>query len=212
MTYAGFWRVMVSPPLDKMAAVPPCSIEGCVRSAWARGWCGTHYRRWRTTGSVEVHRPSIEERFLAKVRIADSGCWEWTGHLDKDGYGTISYGPHGAQVKVRAHRWAYERWVAPIPEGLLVCHRCDNPPCVNPDHLFTGTQSDNVRDSVQKGRKNPPIGSRNGRAVLDEDTVRLIRSLHIPRKMSYRRIAKQLGLGEGAVMAVIQRRNWRDVG
>ena len=93
-----------------------------------------------------------EERFWTRV-VGDlaTGCWLWTGPRFREGYGSLSYGP----LRIRAHRFSWELHVGPIPEGLVVCHRCDNPPCVRPDHLFLGTQSDNLHDAVAKGR---PIG------------------------------------------------------
>jgi hypothetical protein len=75
-------------------------------------------------------------------------CWEWAGARNSDGYGK-SYAGSGYRM---AHRVAWESSFGPIPDGLFVLHRCDNPPCVRPDHLFLGTNTDNVRDSVAKGR------------------------------------------------------------
>jgi hypothetical protein len=94
--------------------------------------------------------PGINERFWSKVRKGD-GCWEWVGSQDRQGYGefVVSMGP---RVRSRAHRVAWELTNGPIPDGLNACHRCDNPVCVRPDHIFIGTQRDNVRDAMAKGR------------------------------------------------------------
>lgn len=89
----------------------------------------------------------IQRRFWSLVRISD-GCWEWTGALDKDGYGR-HFHRTGA---FKSHRYSYEISVGPIPDELHVCHHCDNPACVRPDHLFLGTRSDNMRDCMRKGR------------------------------------------------------------
>lgn len=78
-------------------------------------------------------------------------CWEWQGTTNGSGYGTIGLGSR-AQGKGYAHRIVFERAFGPIPEGQHVCHRCDNPKCVNPEHLFLGTRSDNMRDCWNKGR------------------------------------------------------------
>lgn len=79
----------------------------------------------------------------------NSGCWLWTGPFVLGGYGTFSV---SSRRMVGAHRFAYAEVYGPIPEGMLVCHRCDVKPCVNPDHLFLGTQRDNMQDMVRKGR------------------------------------------------------------
>lgn len=92
--------------------------------------------------------PPIEERFWAKVNKTET-CWLWTGAKQRLGYGHISI---GNDRFTSAHRLAYELANGPIPDGLFACHRCDNPACVRPDHLFLGTQQDNLRDAWRKGR------------------------------------------------------------
>ena len=91
----------------------------------------------------------LTERFWSKVVKIDDGCWLWTAALLLDGYGQIWLG----QTMERAHRLSWIIHFGPIPEGLCVLHTCDNPPCVRPGHLFLGTQLDNVRDAIRKGRR-----------------------------------------------------------
>lgn len=105
---------------------------------------------------------SADERFHSKYTITEAGCWEWTGVRNRDGYGSFwtgerfpgRDGKRGGPVMVLAHRWSHERFVSEIPSGLYVLHTCDTPCCVNPEHLFLGTQADNVRDCAAKGRRN----------------------------------------------------------
>ena len=82
----------------------------------------------------------------------NSGCWIWLGSMDKDGYGKTSHTTSGLKRHVRSHRIVYELLVGPIPKGALLLHGCDNPCCVNPDHMFCGTQGDNIADRDRKGR------------------------------------------------------------
>lgn len=105
-----------------------------------------------------MQRQNIEERFLSYVKKIPGGCWIWTGSVQKARGG---YGQFMVKPKVwRSHRWSFQFYRGPIPDGALVCHKCDNPRCVNPDHLFLGTYSDNLVDAIRKGRNAAPQPSR----------------------------------------------------
>jgi hypothetical protein len=104
--------------------------------------------------------------------VTETGCWEWSGGSNSRGYGQLWF--RGRVQKV--HRLAYEAWVGVVPDGMVVRHLvCDNPPCINPDHLAVGTQKDNVDDRDRKGRRKPPSGELNGRATLTTEVVNEIR-------------------------------------
>ena len=105
------------------------------------------------TGVYERTRRSIAERFWCKVTRA-IGCWTWAGSKTRQGYGCIGSGGKYAPV-VKAHRVSWELNRGPIPQGLCVLHHCDNPSCVNPNHLFLGTVRDNWNDAITKGRAVP---------------------------------------------------------
>ena len=116
---------------------------------------------------------TLKERLDSKWSLNKvTGCHEWVAGKFADGYGAI----WDEKQNFRAHRVSYELSVGPIPKGLLVCHRCDNPKCVNPDHLFLGTSTDNMRDMVEKGRNFNQKGESHNQAKLTEEDVLGIRS------------------------------------
>lgn len=104
-----------------------------------------------------VARVPLADRFeRLHIPEPNSGCWIWTGSLSRQGYGQIRMAKTGpGQLRCASHI-ALELAGRPLPAGLFACHKCDNPPCVNPDHLFPGTQVDNIQDAKRKGRHSPP--------------------------------------------------------
>ena len=144
----------------------------------------------------------IVERFWAKVNKTEA-CWVWTGQTDSDGYGRIKTS-NRPRKRIRAHGFSWELHVGPIPNGLDVCHRCDNPPCVRPDHLFLGTTADNQADKVAKGRQ--ARGERHASAKLTTAHVLAIRADRTTRQ---RDLASQYGVSIQLIAAIRARRVWK---
>lgn len=145
-------------------------------------------------------------RFEPKVRVVPSGCWEWSAGRNHD-YGQIY---HDGRPQ-KAHRMAWLLFRGPIPDGLKVLHRCDNPPCVNPEHLFLGTQNDNYRDMADKGRaRQMPHGSDHFRARLSAARVQAIRLL-IDDGVTPTAIARCLDVSIQTITAVRDGRTWTHV-
>jgi len=117
-----------------------CAVPDCGRKPRTRGWCNTHYERWRIHGTTELAaRPTADERFWAKVDKTD-GCWNWTAST-VNGYG--SFWVAWPKESTLAHCYAYRRLVGVIPEGLRLDHICRNPRCVRPSHLRLATAKQN---------------------------------------------------------------------
>lgn len=144
---------------------------------------------------------NLSDRFLSKIQKTMYGCHYWTSTRSSSGYGNFWF--MGGQVL--AHRMAYEMLIGPIPEGLLVCHTCDVKHCVNPDHLFLGTQSDNQADMTAKGRGR--VGSINGRAILDVNGAADIRhrfKLGVQQKY----LAREYGVAQQTISRVVRMETW----
>lgn len=120
--------------------------------------------------------------FKEKILMADNGCWVWTACRSRDGYGVMNVG--------LAHRFSWKAFRGPIPKSMYVLHKCDNPSCVNPDHLFIGTQFDNMRDMKAKGREAYRKGEHHPRAKLTEQQA--ISIIHDPRE--HKVIAREYGI------------------
>lgn len=146
-------------------------------------------------------------RKCAFLNLAEQGdgCWEWKGYKRPGGYGEAYFGSKPNRERILAHRLAYEVMIEPPPADLVVCHKCDNPSCVNPDHLFLGTVADNTRDRDAKGRQ--ARGERNGPAKLTEAQVKAIR--RDPRMN--RVIAKDYGVFETTISSIKHRKTWKHV-
>lgn len=174
-------------------------------------------------------------RFWADVVKNNDGCWEWQGPVNQGGYGRITRNGRS----VNAHRVSFELDYGQIPLGMCVCHKCDNPGCVRPDHLFLGSKGDNNRDRAEKGRsaigdrsgprkyreqlprgdqhysrKRPELvvkGERHGNAKLTDSLVREWRYLHDEMGRSPSQIATDYGIYRQIVWRVVTRKTWKHV-
>ena len=154
-----------------------------------------------------IPRPAADRFWAMVLMIPFHDCWEWIGPVSQNGYGNFSRG-RKREGCVRAHRFSWELHNGLIPDGMMVCHRCDNPTCVRPDHLFLGTIAENNRDCARKGRTY--TGPRPWHAKLTIAEVKEIRLLHASGQ-SMCSIGRQYGVTRGNIRAIIHRRTWQHV-
>jgi hypothetical protein len=185
-----------------------CSIDDCGRQLHRKHLCATHYRRQLIGVAVleiKPHTLPLEIRFWSKVNKTDN-CWLWLAGKDKDGYGLIR---NNQGVHERAHRLSWTMHRGAIPNGMQICHECDNPPCVNPDHLFLGTHQDNVDDKVNKLRQ--PKHENHGQAVLTDNNVLDIRKNYFNKALRPFELAEQHNVSHSCIMDIIKFRSWKDL-
>ena len=201
-----------------------CVIQSCNNPHMARGYCMTHYSRWRKTGSAMENEPvrdmtklrhfnineleitqNLLHRFWKKVEKTD-GCWEWSGCKAR-GYGKMSVYGFGFAAET-ATRISWRIHFGRIPEGKWILHKCDNPPCVRPDHLFIGDAQTNVDDMITKGRNratNRVFGESNHLSVLTESKVLEI----LKTKPGTRGLAKKFGVHRDTVWNIRTGKTWK---
>jgi hypothetical protein len=152
------------------------------------------------------------EKFWSKVdKQGPNGCWVWTGKTIRGGYGDFAQSVNGKWKHIIAHRWAWAEAHGEVPAGILVLHHCDNPPCVNPEHLFLGTQQDNVLDMHSKRRGNPPRGEEQPTSKLTVQDVEEIRRLINVEHASRSAVGRQFGLHHETVRKIALGRLWSHV-
>ena len=184
-----------------------CSAENCNALATAKGFCKYHYkvdrygRKPRATRGMTL---SQRLEFYTDSSGGPDSCWVWTGHVDGCGYGMIGT---SAGRKERAHRIRWALTFEP-PGSLQVLHRCDNPRCNNPAHLFLGTHLDNMADRDAKGRGNQPKGEQAARCKLSEQQARRIKF----GGESPIQLARELGVSVGTIHHIRRGVSWRHLG
>jgi predicted XRE-type DNA-binding protein len=153
-------------------------------------------------GCAGSDKRPLEKRFHERYRVdAESGCWLWTSHINRDGYGHITV---RTKVVMGAHRASWILHHGEVPEGMCVCHKCDTPACVNPDHLFLGTHQENMADMFGKGRRRAPRAELNPRAKLTSAQVLSI----VNDRRRQVEIAAEYGITQSRVSA-IKRGGWK---
>jgi hypothetical protein len=188
-----------------------CKIDGCSRKTVGRGLCGNHYNKFMKYGDPLATRPKgpkpgsgrpILERFWECVNKTN-GCWEWMGYCDPQGYGRLNID----NVPVLAHRISWELHYGPITPKQLVCHKCDNPKCVNPDHFFLGDQAANNADKHAKGRFRYGVsrGEAHGCSKLTEAQVREI----LASSGKSEDVAALYGVSGRTIREIRNRTTWR---
>lgn len=190
-----------------------CVIEDCLDEVVSWGYCQKHYVRVKKYGSPHAKKndhSTLEARFWRFVtKKPEAECWEWQGQKLSNGYGRISLGAKelGAEG---AHRvsWRLAN-KKEIPQGLYVMHQCDNPSCVNPNHLTIGTAKDNTQDMIRKGRKKTiaPLGEENGKSLLNAEKVLLIRA----STLNHAALGRQLNVSPNCIRGVRTGRTWSHI-
>lgn len=167
---------------------------------------GSKRRRDKNRRLIPMSSQEQEKYFWARVEIKEFGCWNWTRGKNAAGYGIFRLnGVHWI-----CQRFSWTITVGDIPEGMQVLHRCDNPKCVRPDHLFLGTMQDNMTDKITKNRQYRPVGNTNPKAVLTESQIPVIRVL--ARLGLFRRtIACIFNVHTTTISAIIRGETWRHV-
>lgn len=148
----------------------------------------------------------LKELFRSGVQEgAPDDCWEWQGSRMSTGYGYVSL--HGEQTL--AHRLSWEIAHGPIPDGVEICHHCDNKPCVNPGHLFMGTHADNMRDASRKGLLPVLKGEQHGRAKLSRSQVLEIRRRYAEQYITQQELADEYGVAGRTMCQVVRGETWK---
>lgn len=185
-----------------------CAVKDCSRKCTRNLYCDKHYYRFKRYGDplivkerYQIKKYSCHELFEKSYVINnESGCWEWIGNLNAWGYGRLNY----KSQHFAAHRYSYEYFHGQIPDNIYVCHKCDNPKCVNPDHLFLGDAKSNMADKVRKGRH---VGSRK----LSADDVKEIRNLLYSNSATRRELSIRFDVGRTCIDDVFNRKTWRNI-
>lgn len=165
--------------------------------------------RMRKDGKLPPWTPvPLRERLNGMYREDENGCWIWTGSKLESGYGMVRC-EQGHYIRVHRASWIVHR--GPIPDGLLVCHRCDVPLCINPDHLFLGTSKDNTQDMIKKGRKVTCPGESNPASKHKEDDVKRAREMFASGNYTRDEISAATGIKKANLYRILTGQTWKHI-
>lgn len=157
--------------------------------------------------------PDLKERLKSRIKIDENGCWIWQGSKKENGYGNCGSG----YPQQTSHRSAYQIFIGNIPDGLFVCHKCDVKLCCNPEHLFLGTNSENIKDAIKKGRikcvpnkSKGSKGEKNPKSKLDNYKVKRIREL-IAKGFSISDVCRYAKISPSQVDRISKYKAWRHI-
>lgn len=189
-----------------------CKIDGCIDRVFNKGMCQKHYTRNYRYGSPYVVNKPIPKT-LPKPRpitfeVDNRGCFNCTSHSkDRDGYASIKV---NSKIQ-KMHRFIYEQCFGEIGVGLVVRHKCDNPTCINPEHLELGTPKENNDDKVKRGRCSSLPGESNPSSKLTEEKVKEIKTLLLQGDLTLTEIGKRFGVSRKAISKIRDGETWRSV-
>lgn len=197
-----------------------CSITNCGRPSVARGWCRMHWKRWRRDGVADrppqrgsKPRSTAEERFWAKVDKSggENACWLWTAYREPEwGYGVFRMKSREPMWSAHRASWTFNNGV--IPVDRIVCHICDNPPCVNPGHLYLGTDQTNSTDKVLRNRTTKGRPVHHGELSFHKITlaeVREIRRRYAAGGISQSALGREFGISQTHVGHIVRGERWQ---
>lgn len=147
-------------------------------------------------------------RFFRSINFPgnDQECWKWNAYCNDYGYGIFNLD----DKHIKAHRFIYECYNGPVPAGLFVCHKCDNPPCCNPEHLFLGTDQDNKQDMIQKNRQ--AFGTANGMSKLNDETIiEILENIRNGKYTSLQQLCTVYSIAESPIRDMFNRKLWKHV-
>lgn len=165
--------------------------------------CATSFN----SGENHARYKSIKDKLEGNVVKSESGCWEWVGTKRGSSSGVHYGGTNIGRKSVLAHRASYEFYIGVIPENMLVCHKCDNPKCINPDHLFLGTRLDNAKDMANKHRGT--CGEKSSNSKLSNTKSFEIIFAAKNKNMKQKEIAYVFGISEKTVNKLFNRKSWK---